>query len=130
MLSLNVIEEFVRRMGLTDMNFSLVDKDEYGDIVAAFDPDTDFSVVREAVNNYTPYARNIVDNGLNFCQINSTIYVNGVKTNVSYLCSKSANGSGTLIKAIVKSVFYSFDGNVKVFTGFRAMEEYKKRFIV
>lgn len=130
MLSLKVVEEFVQRMGLNEMNFSLTDKDEYGDIIAALDPDTDFSVVREAINNYTPYSRNIVDNGLNFYQIDITTYVDGVKTNVAFLCSKNNNGNGTLIKVRVKSLVYSFDGNVKVFTGFRAMEEYKKRFIV
>lgn len=130
MLSVKVVEEFVNRMGLSDMNFSLVDTDEYGDIIAVLDPDTDFAKVREAINNYAPYSRNIVDNGLNFYQIDTTIYVDGVKTNVSYFCSKNNDGRGTLIKVRVKSLVYSFDGNVKVFTGFRAMEEYKKRFIV
>lgn len=130
MLSIKVIEDFVQRMGLDEMNFSLVDSDEYGDIVAALDPDTDFEKVRAAINNYTPYARKIKDNGLNFYQIDNTIYVNGLKTDVSFMCTKGTNGRGTLIKVRTKSVTCSFDGDVKVFTGFRGLDEYKKRFIV
>lgn len=129
MVDVSVIENFLQRISV-DMDLTEVDRDGYGDIVAAFNPKADFLKVRQAIHDYTPYFSKIVDNGAEFVEIRDSIYVEGSRTNISILVSTGEFHKGVMIKVMVKSVNYVIDGEVKTFTGFRALKEYKDSFVV
>jgi hypothetical protein len=130
MLSRKLIDDFTQRMGLDDIEFTLMDKDMSGDIIAMFSPDTDFITVKDAIDKYSPYRSKIVDNGIEYVEIYDTVYIEGLRTKVAYLVSTGEQGFGVLIKAMTKSVECYVGGELKSFLSFEAMKAYKDRFVV
>lgn len=130
MLTINMIEDFFQRAGVSEFDFGNGQVAVTGDLVKAFDPDTNFDDVMLAISNYRPYSSRMTDNGRDFVEIQDTIYVEGIQTKVSYLCSRGENGFGTLIKMMVRSVSCAIHGEVKTFLGFEDLKSYKERFVV
>lgn len=130
MLTINVIEDFLQRAGVNEFDFGNGQVAGTGDLVQAFDPDTSFDDVMLAISNYRPYSSRMTDNGRDFVEVQDTIYIDGIQTKVSYLCSRGENGFGTLVKVMVRSVTCAIRGEVKTFLGFGDLKSYKERFVV
>ena len=124
---MNHIEDFLSRIGITEMNFSVVDKDSFGDIITVFDPDTDYEDIRKSVIGNRAMRNKMVDSGLNYCEIHDTIYVDGNKTVVAILCEEGNSGFGTNIKIMVKRVDFMDGSEMKSFLSFESMKNYISR---
>lgn len=130
MLTVNLIEDFLQRVGLDDFDVGNVKVDISGDIIVAFDPDTRIEDVISAVEAYRPYRVRMVDNGSNFVEVHDTVYVSGMPVKVAYLCCEGESGFGTIVKIMVKSISCAIRGEMKTFLGFDDLRRYKERFIV
>lgn len=123
MLSVDLVEEFLHRAGIDDLNLQAVDYKQ-NEVITLFDPDGDFESVREGISKYPPYLREIVDNGVDFLEVEVHDYYDGYKTKLSYLISKGQNGFGVVIKVVVKLIECNFGGTVKYFTSIEDMKKY------
>lgn len=130
MLSIKTIEDFTQRIGLYDIEFTLMENDISGDIVAMFSPNIEFAEVKASIDKYSPYRNKIVDNGIGYVEIHDIIYVEGIRTKVAYLASVGEQGFGTTIKVMTKSVDYYVDGELKSFLSFESLNAYKERLVV
>lgn len=129
MLTINNIDDFVQTLGINEeSDFNLVNVGN--DYIEVVDQNLDFNVVSNAISNNNVVFRKVIDNGVNYFVIEDTVYIEGMKTKVNYLCSKSDIGYGTTIKMIVKSIYAVVSGELKLFTGFEALNSYKERFVV
>ena len=127
MLSISHVEDFLARIGFQDINFSIIDKDSFGDILVMFDPDTEYSKIRDAVQSNRAMRNKIVDSGLNYCELNDVIYIDGNKVSVAILCEQGIGNFGTNVKMMVKSVDYVLNGEVKSFLSFESLKNYLSR---
>ena len=123
MLSVDLVEEFLHRAGIDDLDLQIVDYKQ-DEMIALFDSNGNFENVREGINKYPPYLREIVDNGVDFLEVEVQDYYDGYKTKLSYLISKGQNGFGVVIKVIVKLIECNVGGVVKYFTSIEDMKKY------
>ena len=110
MLGISNINDFLDRLGIHDMNYSIASKDMFGDLISVFDPDFDYTVLRNAVNSHRALRNKVEDMGLYHCEIYDTLYINGDTVKVSILCEKGSGGFGTTIKIMVKHINRAIDG--------------------
>lgn len=127
MLGISNINDFLDRLGIHDMNYSVASKDTFGDLISVFDPDFDYSVMRNAVNSNRAIRNKVEDSGLYHCEIHDTIYINGDAVKVSILCEKGNEGFGTTVKMMVKHVNRAIDGEIKSFLGYESLKSYMSR---
>ena len=126
MLTYNVISDFLDRIGVTDFNFSDV---KAGDLISFIDPDCSFNSIKNGILSFRPYRNKVVDNGVKFIEVVDTIYVDGLKTVVSYLFTEGDGGFGTIAKAMIKRIDCVINGELRSFLSSEDMRLYKDRFI-
>ena len=129
MISINHVNDFLERIGVSDMTYSVVSKDSFGDLISVFDPDFSYSTMRHAINSNRAISNKIEDSGLYHCEIHDTIYVDGNPVKISILCEQGENGFGTSIKIMVKHVSVVINGDMKSFLSFESLKSYKSRIL-
>lgn len=127
MLGINNIEDFVSKLGLIDVKFNIIQKDSFGDLIVAYDPDVEYKKIRKAIMDNRDTRNNIVDSGLKFYEITETLYIEGYKTVVAVLCEEGSNGMGTVIKMMVKHIEYPIGSEIKSFLSFESLKNYLNR---
>lgn len=127
MLSLTQVDDFLMRVGVQDMNYSVTSKDTFGDIISVFDPDMKYSTIRNAVNNSRPMRNKIVDSGTKYLEIHDDVYIDGNRVRVAILCEEGDSGFGTIIKVMVKTVDVFIGDEMKSFLSFESMKNYISR---
>lgn len=123
MLSVDLIDEFLHRAGIDDLNLQVVGYKQ-NEIITVFDSDGDFDSVKEGISKYPPYTREIIDNGCDYIEVGVVDYYDGYKVKLSYLISRGQNGFGVTIKVIIKLVECNVGGIVKYFTSIDDMRKY------
>lgn len=129
MLSINNIEDFALKIGLIDSKFSVIQRDAFGDLIVAYDPDIEYLKVRKAIINNRSTRNSIVDSGLKFYELEDIVYIDGNKIRVAILCEEGSNGVGTSIKMMVKRVEYAIGTEVKSFLSFESLKSYLNRIV-
>lgn len=129
MISINHVNDFLDRIGVSDMTYSVVSKDSFGDLISVFDPDFSYSTMRHAINSNRAISNKIEDSGLYHCEIHDTVYVDGNPVKISILCEQGENGFGTSIKIMVKHVSVVINGDMKSFLSFESLKSYKSRIL-
>ena len=129
MISINHVNDFLERIGVSDMTYSVVSKDSFGDLISVFDPDFSYSTMRHAINSNRAISNKIEDSGLYHCEIHDTVYVDGNPVKISILCEQGENGFGTSIKIMVKHVSVVINGDMKSFLSFESLKSYKSRIL-
>lgn len=130
MLSMNIVDSYLSRIGITDITFSVVGSDATGDLLTLIDPDFSFNTVKDAISKSFLNSR-IIDNGREFIELEDNMYINGDKVVVDILINKYySNGTGVQIKLMVKRLYHVIDGEMKEFLGFGDLKQYKERFVV
>lgn len=129
MLGISHVDDFLMRISVQDMNYSVTSKDTFGDLISVFDPDTSYKEIDKAIQNSRPMRNKITDSGLNYTEISDDLYIDGYKVRVSILCEQGDNGFGTSIKIMVKTVEAFLDGEMKSFLSFESMKSYISRVV-
>lgn len=130
MLSLKHINDFVSRLPVDDLP-DFGDNVIIGsDLVECYAPDFDFSNLNDAIRSYNPYRSRIIDNGVDFVELNDTIYIDGLKVDVRYLVSKGSYGSGTIVKIVTDAVYAFVNGEYRTFSGFNTYNAFVEKFVV
>lgn len=127
MIGINHVNDFLERIGVSDMTYSVVSKDSFGDLISVFDPDFSYSTLRHAINSNRAMSNKIEDSGLYHCEIWDVVYVDGNPVKIAILCEKGQNGFGTSIKIMVKHVTVFINGSMKSFLSFESLKSYKSR---
>nr|DAR68428.1 MAG TPA: hypothetical protein [Caudoviricetes sp.]DAT60763.1 MAG TPA: hypothetical protein [Bacteriophage sp.] len=130
MLSFKHVNDFISRLPidtLPDFGDNVVSS---GDLVECYAPDFNFSVLNTAIRSYNPYSSKIIDNGVDFVELNDTIYVDGLKVDVRYYVSKGAYGSGTIVKLVTDAVYSFVKGEYRTFSGFNTYNAFIEKFVV
>lgn len=130
MLTINNINDFLDRIRVEDMNYSVVKRDSFGDLIEVFDPDTDYhEVVNKAINNSRCMRNKVVDSGVNYTEMVDDVYINGNRVNVDILCETGDSGFGTKIKFMVKRIDIPINGEMKSFLGFESLKNYQSNIV-
>nr|DAP72976.1 MAG TPA: hypothetical protein [Caudoviricetes sp.] len=129
MLDVKYINDFIARLSL-DENPDFGDNIVLsGDLVECYAPDFDFSILNDAIRAYNPYRARIIDNGVDFLELNDTIYVDGLKVDVRHYFAQGAYGSGTVVKLVTDAVYAFVKGEYRTFSGFNTYNAFVDKFI-
>ena len=129
MLDFNVIRDFLSRVDIDSSDFTVKDN-MTKDYMEAFCPDMDFRQVFNTIYKFRPYYASMVDNGKDFIEVSQEKYIGEYLVTLSFLVTTDEFNSGTVIKVLVKKVTAVVDGDLKVFLGFTALDDYIEKFVV
>lgn len=124
MLSVGNIEVLMNRLHLLDFNVLNVELDKSGDFISVFDPDTQFAVVKRAVQNNKVFNRKITGIGQLYIDIEDSIWIDGNKVTVAISFEQGLGAFGTKVKMMVKHLDVVIEGAVKSFLSFEAYNNY------
>ena len=129
MLDVKYINDFIARLSL-DENPDFGDNIVLsGDLVECYAPDYDFNNLNKAIREYNPYRARIIDNGVDFLELNDTIYVDGLKVDERYYFAQGAYGSGIVVKLVTDAVYAFVKGEYRTFSGFNTYNAFVDKFI-
>lgn len=127
MLSVSHIDDFLARINVQDMKYSVTSRDTFGDLIKCFDADKSYRQIELAINDSRAMRERVVDSGVNFTEIHDDIYIDGNRTRVAYLIKVGEQGFGTEIRIMVKNVSVFLSGEMKTFLSFESMKNYIAR---
>lgn len=127
MLDFSLIRDFLERVDIESSDF-VVKENANKDFIEAFCPDMDFRECFNKIYNYRPYYVEMVDNGDNFIEVRQDTYIGEYKVNLSYLVTIDDFKTGVIVRVITKRVTAVINGDIKVFLGFSALDEYLEKF--
>jgi hypothetical protein len=127
MLGVSQIDDFLIRIGVQDMQYSVTSRDAFGDIIKCFDADKSYNSINTAINNSRAMRDKITDSGINFTEIQDNIYVDGNRVKIAILVKVGDQGFGTEIRMMTKNVQVFLDGEMKTFLSFESMKNYIAR---
>ena len=129
MLDFTVIRNFLSRIDIDSSDF-IVRDNTTNDYMEAFCPDMDFRQVFNAVYKFRPYYASMVDSGKDFIEVSQEKYFGEYLATLSILVTTGEYDSGTVVKVLVKKVTAVINGDLRVFLGFSALDDYIEKFVV
>lgn len=129
MLTVSHIDDFLARINIQNMSYSVTSRDAFGDIIKVFDPNKSYKEVEYAINSSRSMREKVVDSGVSFVEIHDDIYVDGNKVKIAILVKVGDQGFGTEIRIMVKNVNFFVDGEMKMFLSFESLKNYQARFV-
>ena len=127
MLDFSLIRDFLDRVDVESSDF-VVKENANQDFIEAFCPDMDFREVFNKIYKYRPYYIDMVDSGDNFIEVRQDTYIGEYNVNLSYLVTVDDFKTGVVIRVITKRVTAVINGDIKIFLGFSALNEYLEKF--
>lgn len=128
MLEFGLVRDFLEKVGIDSSDF-VVKENANQDFIEAFCPDMDFRDCFNKIYGYRPYYINMVDNGDNFIEVRQDTYIGEYNVNLSFLVTVDDFNTGVVVRVVTKRVTAVINGDIKIFLGFSALDEYLEKFV-
>lgn len=128
MLDFGLIRDFLEKVDIDSSDF-VVKESANKDFIEAFCPDMDFRDCFNKIYGYRPYYIDMVDNGDNFIEVRQDIYIGEYSVNLSFLVTVDDYNTGVVVRVTTKRVTAVIDGDIKIFLGFSALDDYLEKFV-
>lgn len=124
MVTLRDLEKFLSVVD-NDFKYTNNSEDENG-ILTVIDTDVDYKVLSKKIIDYPPYHNLVIDNGLDYLELEDIITKAPYQVKVDYIISNNEGGIGTVVKVYTKAIYANLNGSIKTFLTKEALDNYIK----